>query len=639
MKLVVLYILFVPLVILAFTGISIVMQSALSSLNNPGPHGLTEMTYAFTSQANNNGSAFAGLNGNTDWFNITGGISMLVGRFLLMVPVLAIAGSLGRKQPTPASAGTFPTNTGLFAALLTGVVVIVVGLTYFPVVALGPIVEQLQGKFWMTTSPTLEARSRSRGAPAEGADSDRRARVRCSIPRSCGAPSSTRFVKLNPRDMMRNPVMFIVEVGSVLTTILFFQKLPSASRPTASSPASSRCGCGSPCSSRTSPKQWRRDEARRRPTRCARRGRRRSLAFAMPTARSARSRRTTCTVGDECVVPAGELIPGDGEVIEGHCVGRRVGDHGRVGAGHPRVGWRPFGRDRRDPRALRRDHRADHVEAGGDVPRPHDRVRRRRVAPEDAERDRAEHPARGPDDHLHARDRFATAVRDLLEGAADADRAHRPPCVPDPDDDRRAAFGDRYRRAWIGLVQRNVLAMSGRAVEAAGDCSTLLLDKTGTITYGNRQASQFLPVPGVDEHELADAALLSSLADETPEGRSILTFAEEHYGLVPRELPDAELVAFTAQTRMSGVDFGGNSIRKGAADSVRHWVEEQGGPVPAELATIVDGVASQGGTPLAVANGPRILGVIYLKDVVKQGMVERFDETALDGHPYRDDHG
>jgi K+-transporting ATPase ATPase A chain len=147
MKLVVLYILFVPLVILAFTAASLVMHHPLNSLENHGPHGLTEMTYAFTSQANNNGSAFGGLTGNTDWFNVTGGLAMLVGRFMLMVPVLAIAGSLGRKQPTPASAGTFPTDTGLFATLLTGVVVIVVGLTYFPVVALGPVVEHLVGKF------------------------------------------------------------------------------------------------------------------------------------------------------------------------------------------------------------------------------------------------------------------------------------------------------------------------------------------------------------------------------------------------------------------------------------------------------------------------------------------------------------
>jgi K+-transporting ATPase ATPase B chain len=181
------------------------------------------------------------------------------------------------------------------------------------------------------------------------------------------------------------------------------------------------------------------------------------------------------------------------------------------------------------------------------------------------------------------------------------------------------------------LVQRNVLAMSGRAVEAAGDCSTLLLDKTGTITYGNRQAAQFLPVPGIDEKALADAAMLSSLADETPEGRSIVTFAQEHYGLAVRDIPDAVLVPFTAQTRMSGVDFDGHSIRKGAADSVRRWVQEQGGPVPDELETIVDGIATQGGTPLVVANGPNVLGVIYLKDVVKQGMSERFDQLRAMG--------
>lgn len=147
MKLVALYILFVPIVVLAFTGASLVMSSTLSSLANDGPHGLTEMTYAFTSAANNNGSAFGGLTGNTQWFNTTLGISMLVGRFFLMVPVLAIAGSLGRKQKVPASAGTFPTGTPLFASLLFGVVLIVVGLTYFPVVSLGPIVEHLSGKF------------------------------------------------------------------------------------------------------------------------------------------------------------------------------------------------------------------------------------------------------------------------------------------------------------------------------------------------------------------------------------------------------------------------------------------------------------------------------------------------------------
>ena len=147
MKLVVLYILFVPLAVLALAGISIVMKTALGSLGNAGAHGLTEMTYAFTSAGNNNGSAFGGLSGNTQWFNTTLGLAMLIGRFLLIVPALAIAGSLARKQPVPASAGTFPTNGPLFAGLLGAIVVVVVGLTYFPVIALGPVVEHLVGKF------------------------------------------------------------------------------------------------------------------------------------------------------------------------------------------------------------------------------------------------------------------------------------------------------------------------------------------------------------------------------------------------------------------------------------------------------------------------------------------------------------
>jgi K+-transporting ATPase ATPase A chain len=147
MKLVVLYLLAVPVAILGFSAASVLLTTASSALGNPGPHGLSEMVYAFTSAANNNGSAFAGLSGNTQWFNTTLGLCFLIGRFGLMVPVLAIAGSLGRKQPVPASAGTFPTGTPLFAALLTAVVVIVVGLTYFPVVALGPVVEHLAGQF------------------------------------------------------------------------------------------------------------------------------------------------------------------------------------------------------------------------------------------------------------------------------------------------------------------------------------------------------------------------------------------------------------------------------------------------------------------------------------------------------------
>jgi K+-transporting ATPase ATPase B chain len=181
------------------------------------------------------------------------------------------------------------------------------------------------------------------------------------------------------------------------------------------------------------------------------------------------------------------------------------------------------------------------------------------------------------------------------------------------------------------LVQHNVLAMSGRAVEAAGDCSTLLLDKTGTITLGNRQAAEFLPLTGVEALRLASAAQLSSLADETPEGRSIVVLAKEQHGLRERDVRDATLVPFTAQTRMSGLDQGGSSVRKGAADSVRRWVTDQGGEVPAELDGIVSTVATGGGTPLVVAEDREILGVIHLKDVVKEGMIERFNQLRALG--------
>ena len=188
------------------------------------------------------------------------------------------------------------------------------------------------------------------------------------------------------------------------------------------------------------------------------------------------------------------------------------------------------------------------------------------------------------------------------------------------------------------LVQRNVLAMSGRAVEAAGDVNTLLLDKTGTITLGNRQAADFVPLSGVTADALADAAQLSSLADETPEGRSIVVFAKSQYGLrarTPGELAHAHWVEFTAATRMSGVDLDGHLLRKGAANSVADWVRNQGGEVPVELGGIVDGISAAGGTPLVVGevnNGKAsVLGVIHLKDVVKQGMRDRFDEMRKMG--------
>ena len=186
------------------------------------------------------------------------------------------------------------------------------------------------------------------------------------------------------------------------------------------------------------------------------------------------------------------------------------------------------------------------------------------------------------------------------------------------------------------MIQQNVIAMSGRAVEAAGDVNTLLLDKTGTITLGNRQASEFLPVKGVTVDDLADRAQLSSLPDETPEGRSIVVLAKEKFGLRSRDAAGMAFVPFSAMTRMSGVNERGHEVRKGAGDSVVRWVKENGGSIPADLASVIERVASEGGTPLVVAerrdgSTARVLGVIYLKDIVKGGMKERFDRLRAMG--------
>ena len=185
------------------------------------------------------------------------------------------------------------------------------------------------------------------------------------------------------------------------------------------------------------------------------------------------------------------------------------------------------------------------------------------------------------------------------------------------------------------MIQANVIAMSGRAVEAAGDVDVLLLDKTGTITLGNRQATAFLPAEGVTPERLADAAQLASLADETPEGRSIVVLAKEKFGLRERDIHGlgAAFVPFTAQTRMSGVNFQGDGreIRKGAADSIELYVKGRGGQLPAAVRTAVDGIARQGGTPLVVAEGRDVLGVIQLKDIVKGGIKERFSELRAMG--------
>jgi K+-transporting ATPase ATPase B chain len=183
------------------------------------------------------------------------------------------------------------------------------------------------------------------------------------------------------------------------------------------------------------------------------------------------------------------------------------------------------------------------------------------------------------------------------------------------------------------MIQKNVIAMSGRAVEAAGDVDVLLLDKTGTITLGNRQATEFVPAPGVSDRDLADAAQLASLADETPEGRSIVVLAKEKYSIRERDVEKlgATFVAFSAQTRMSGVNLNGRQVRKGATDAIEAHVKTLGSALPPEVRTAVDRIARAGATPLVVADGPRVLGVIQLKDIVKGGIKERFAELRQMG--------
>jgi K+-transporting ATPase ATPase B chain len=183
------------------------------------------------------------------------------------------------------------------------------------------------------------------------------------------------------------------------------------------------------------------------------------------------------------------------------------------------------------------------------------------------------------------------------------------------------------------LLRKNVLAMSGRAVEAAGDVDTLLLDKTGTITLGNRMATEFIPVDAISAESLADAAQLSSLADETPEGRSIVVLAKEKYGLRGREVTEigAHFIPFSAETRMSGCDLDGRKIRKGATDAIAAHVSELGGAVSSQIEGITHGISDSGGTPLVVSDGNKVLGVIHLKDVVKGGIKERFERFRAMG--------
>ncbi len=438
------------------------------------------------------------------------------------------------------------------------------------------------------------------------------------------APASLESVwKLDPRRMVRNPVMFVVEIGSVLVTVLFV-KDPSVFAGLIAAWLWFTVLFANFAEAMAEGRGKAQAETLRK-TRAATVAHRVGPGGAIEDVASSALR-----AGDEVVVSAGEVIPADGDVIEGIA---SVDESAITGESAPVI----------------RESGGDRSAVTGGTRVLSDRIVVRVTSqPGESFLDRmialVEGASRQKTPNEIALDIllagltlvFLVAVVTLQPFAvySGAEQsvivlvALLVCLIPTTIGALLSAIGiagmDR-------LVQRNVLALSGRAVEAAGDCSTLLLDKTGTITLGNRQATAFLPLPGVDEAELADAAQLSSLADETPEGRSIVVLAKERYQLRGRELHGATLVPFTAQTRMSGVEFEGRSIRKGAADSVRRWVEEQGGTVPAALDEIVARVSTSGGTPLVVADSSRTLGVVQLKDVVKEGMSERFHQLRAMG--------
>jgi K+-transporting ATPase ATPase B chain len=431
------------------------------------------------------------------------------------------------------------------------------------------------------------------------------------------------FIKLNPRSQARNPVMFIVEIGSVVTTLLAIRDTDGFAALIAvwlwftvlfanfaEAVAEGRGKAQADTLRRT-----------------------RSETMAnvrQPDGTTRQVASTDLSIGDLCVVGPGELIPGDGDVIDGIAT---VDESAITGESAPVI--RESGGDRSavtgGTRVL-----SDLIVVKITTKPGESFIDRMISLVEGAERQKTPNEI-ALNILLAGLTIIFLLATVTLQPFAIYSQAEQPITVlvallvcliPTTIGALLSAIGiagmDR-------LVQRNVLAMSGRAVEAAGDCNTLLLDKTGTITYGNRMASEFIAVGGVQEKQLAEVVLLSSLADETPEGRSIVQLAENEYGLEARELPGAELVPFTAQTRMSGIEWDGRSIRKGAADSVRSWAQEQGGSIPHELHSIVDGIAVNGGTPLVVAEGPRILGVIHLKDTVKAGIAERFDEMRAMG--------
>jgi potassium-transporting ATPase ATP-binding subunit len=449
------------------------------------------------------------------------------------------------------------------------------------------------------------------------------------------------FRKLDPRLEIRNPVMFVVWVGGVLTMILFVQALTGGGEAPAGfilaislwlwftvlfSNFAEAMAEGRGKAQADTLRKARRDVAARK------------LQGQTHGAASDMVASTSLTKGDIVEVEAGEYIPGDGEVIEGAA---SVDESAITGESAPVI--RESGGDRSAVTGGTRvlsDWLVIRITA-----QPGETFLDRMIAMvEGAKRQKT--PNEIALNILLAGLTIiflmvVVTLRPLSQFSVDIAGKGVPVTItilaallvclaPTTIGGLLSAIGisgmDRLGRA-------NVVAMSGRAVEAAGDVDVLLLDKTGTITLGNRQATEFMPAAGVDLPDLADAAQLASLADETPEGRSIVVLAKELCGLRGRDIGElgARFIPFSARTRMSGVDLDGREVRKGAADAIEAYVNERGGSMPEEVRAAVLEVARQGGTPLVVASGPRVLGVVQLKDIVKGGIKERFQDLRRMG--------
>jgi len=438
------------------------------------------------------------------------------------------------------------------------------------------------------------------------------------------------FKKLSPRSQFRRPVIFVVWVGSIWSTVIFFWDLGTAS-------AAENAFLGLVLlflwftvlfANFAEAMAEGRGKAQADSLRQARRE---TVAHVLLADGNTVDRPSTdLKVGDRCVVEAGELIPGDGDVVAGMAL---VDESAITGESAPVI--RESGGDRSAVSASTKVL-SDEITIEITAPPGETFIDKMIELVEGANRQKTPNEMALTVVLVSLTLVFVIAVSTFQPFAIYSGARQNIILLiallvllaPTTIGALLSAIGiagmDR-------MIQHNVLATSGRAVEAAGDISTLLLDKTGTITYGNRIATELLPVGGVDELTLADVTLLSSLSDETPEGRSIVALCEAKYGLTTPDADGAELVPFTAQTRMSGIEWDGRSIRKGAADAVVHWVQSRGGTVPADLEAKVDDIGNGGGTPLVVAEGTTVLGVIHLKDTIKEGIAERFAEMRAMG--------